>query len=475
MSVLNIRSIEEIKNALRVDQTARHPYLRDYTPLSVLSTLNETYAIQVQYLEQRANAAIESTSVWTASGADLDALVADRGITRQSGLRATGAIRFSTSTPNHPLITIPVGTIVNSISDDGNKIYFETTEEGIIDFGLTNISVDARAVLPGTDGNVPEYSISQMVLYIPGVSRVENLLPFSDGAEGETDEALKERYKYAIDVNGRATLPTLEQKINDLESVRECQIWQKYAGEIETVVDTSLAMTIDTDVIACLRDNMAVGVVSRGKAIAAISLGITTPGIATLEAGKMYIRVESEYIATNELITVGYTNTNGSTTATALFSVPSGSVKGDVVLSNMAENQFAVSVDSIIYVGANSYTILGGIGVYPYLYILPKIVITNITINIKTTSVPDPNLKAKVEQSVTDFLETFHIGDDIEFSDVVQYIYQDYTSTAEFVGIDQILSVHINAGGLGISTFGQTIPMSDDQRVKVGNVVANLS
>jgi hypothetical protein len=80
-----------------------------------------------------------------------------------------------------------------------------------------------------------------------------------------------------------------------------------------------------------------------------------------------------------------------------------------------------------------------------------------------------------VEQSVTDFFASFHIGDNIEFSDVIQYIYNDYTTGVAFSGIDQILSVHINSGGIGITAFGQTITMADDQRVKAGTITANLT
>jgi hypothetical protein len=383
MTVLTIRDIETIKAALKVDQMARHPYLRDYTPLSVLSTLNETYAIQVQYLEQRANDAIEATSIWTATGTNLDNLVGDRGISRQAGLISTGSILFSSSSPVAQAITIPIGTVVNSISGDGNKICFTTTEVGTINIGTTNISVDGRAVKSGTDGNVPEYSISQMVNYIPGISRVENLLPFTGGTQGETDEELRERYKYAIDINGKATLQTLEQKIADLESVRECQIWQKYAGEIETVIDTVEMTHLDQTIVDCLRVNMAAGIVSKGKTLGSITSGVVATGISIIEAGKLYLRVESEYISTNENVIVTYTDTTGSTTSIANFLVLSGSVKGDLIVSDMIPVKFAVSVNNIIYIGSSSYSILGGIGTYPYLYILPRLVTTNVIINIK--------------------------------------------------------------------------------------------
>ena len=111
---LDVRDIDDIKDALKLDQQARHPYLRDYNDYSVLSTINEACAIQVQYVEERSKAAIEANSVWTATGSDLDILVQDRGITRQEGTRATGEVTFRTASPTTVNIVIPIGTLVSA-------------------------------------------------------------------------------------------------------------------------------------------------------------------------------------------------------------------------------------------------------------------------------------------------------------------------------------------------------------------------
>jgi len=303
MTLMTIRDIATIKEALKNDQIARHPYLRDYNELSVLSTLNETMAIQVQYVEDRAKNAIEGMSIWTATGADLNNLVQDRGITRQAGGKATGTITFRSVLPATETITILSGTVAKAAGPDGNIIYFETTEDGVIDVGDTSVIVDAQAVLPGTDGNVPTYAINQMNQYIRGVARIENTVAFTGGTEQESDIALRERYKYAIDINGKATKPLLEQRILDLETVRECIIWQRCAGEIELVADSTTQTTsIDTTICDCLEENMSVGIISRGKVLASIVYGVVSANLTVTEAGNIYVRVESIFISSNESI-----------------------------------------------------------------------------------------------------------------------------------------------------------------------------
>ena len=475
--VMEIRTIEEIKTELKNTQMARHPYLRDYNPYSVLSTLNETYSIQCQYIEERCKSAIESTSIWTATGSDLDRLVVDRGISRQEGNRATGMITFRSTLPASMTIVIPQSTILSALGSDSNRIYFETTEDGIIDVGDTSVIVDARAINPGTDGNVPEYAVNQISVYIPGINRIENVSAFAGGTEEESDDDLRERYKYAIDIVGKATKPLIEQRIFDLDTVRECKIIQRAVGEIEAIVDTEMMNTVDTTVVDCLRENIAAGIVVRGKVLASVVDGVITPNLTVTEAGNLYVRVNSTVISTNETMNIYYKPLIGSSGVVTVI-IPQNTVDGDVIPVTMPVGELATQVTGFSYVGSNSFSILGGLGTYPYLYILPRKVLTNVAITIKQTDTPDPNLGTKIRDSVFAFLDAFHIDDDLEFSDLVQYIFMNYstkdTTRDQFLGIDQIKSVYITANNSSISNFGQTINVEDDQRVDPGTVTVIL-
>lgn len=475
---MEIRTIEEIKDALKEDQMARHPYLRDYNDYSVLSTINEAMAIQIQYVEERAKDEIEANSVWTATGDDLDLLVIDRGIERQEGVRATGYLTFRTSVPVTVAITIPSGTLVSGTGLDESRVFFETTQSGTIDIGYTSTTVTAQGQNTGTNYNVPEYSINTMSVYIAGVARVENTAAFSGGTDEESDDDLRERYKYATDINGRATLPLMKQHIYDLETVRECQVYNKAIGEIEVVVDTSVITDDDDDVVDCIEENIAAGIVSRGKLLADIASGVITASSDTIEAGRLVVRVESNLIATDETLDIYYINTAGVSKSVAV-TIPGGSTKGDhIEVVTSPTTDLVEQVTGGSYTGASSYTVLGGMGEYPYLYLLPKFILTNVQINITQTSTPDPDLDTKIQDSVEAYLDAFYIGDDIEFSDLIPYIYMDYatkdTTRDQFVGIDQITSVIITANGSAITGFGQTITIANDERVEPGTITVTL-
>jgi len=476
---MELRTLAAIKTALQVYQQNRHPYLRDYSDYSTLTTVNESMAVQVQYVEERSKAAIEANSIWMATGNDLDILVSDRGITREDGTRATGTITFRTSTPTAVTIFISAGTKTSAIAPDGNRIYFETTQDANIDAGYTSVNVPAQAVETGTDGNVAAYAVNSIAVYIPGVSRVENVAAFSGGTEEEDDEDLRERYIYATDINGRATLPLMEQHIYDLENVTECQIFTKSPGEIEIVADTSLGTTLDQTVVDCIEENIAAGIAGRGKILATIDGGVLTPTISVIAAGKLYVRVESNLVTSNESFSIIYTSTTGLT-RTATVEIPTGSVKGDVIEATMqVPTDLAVQVDGYIYTGSNDYSILGGFGTYPYLYITPRIVLCNVTIKVTQTTTPDPDLDTKIEASIESYLDDFNIGDDVEFSDLIPYIYMDYdtreTTKDQFIGIEQITSVIITAKDSSISGFGQTISLESDERIEPGSITITLS
>jgi len=473
---LQVRTIEEIKKELKRHQMVRHPYLRDYSPYSVLSTLNETFAIQVQYIEQRAKEAIEANSVLTAKGANLDRLVADRGIVRQTGTRATGDLLFRAAGVALSDITIPKGTVVSATGQDGTRIFFETIEDGVIEAGDSSVTVPAHAVEPGTQGNVPELAINVMTSYIPGVASVNNPSPFTGGTDEESDDDLRIRYIYATEVTGKATKQLLEQRVYDLETVRECRSFQRIPGAIEFVVDTEKGTEKDMDVVNCIQDNIAVGIISQGKIVATINNGVLTPGVGIVHAGKLFARVESELISTDEHLTILYTNTTDTTDRTATITIPAGSTRGDTFEMQMQDNDFARVVTGYNYAGDKSYTILAGIGEYPYLYILPRRVTVSVIINIKPTDTPDPDLKNKIQESIRAFLDDFKIGTDLEFSDLLEYIYVDYTSESRerFQGIDQITSVMVSGKGQTIYTFGQVINIDDDERIDPGVITVNF-
>ena len=86
-----IPTIEEIEEQIKYEITTRHPLIRDFSPVSMLSILTGIVAGQTYLLYKRIDDSTKSVSILTATGTDLDALVVDRlPAGRQAGTQVTG-------------------------------------------------------------------------------------------------------------------------------------------------------------------------------------------------------------------------------------------------------------------------------------------------------------------------------------------------------------------------------------------------
>ena len=111
-----------------------------------------------------------------------------RGLTRKQATQALGSIRF-TAQSSDTARTIPQGTVCLT----ADMVRFETTEDGIIAPGETEVDVPAQALLPGAAGNVSARAITAMAVAPVGVSACTNPLPFTGGSDAEGDEAFRTR------------------------------------------------------------------------------------------------------------------------------------------------------------------------------------------------------------------------------------------------------------------------------------------
>ena len=72
-------------------------------------------------------------------------------------------------------------------------IRFETTQAAVLAAGTLTADVPVRALTPGEAGNVSAGAIVSMAVAPVGISACTNQSPCAGGADGETDEALRER------------------------------------------------------------------------------------------------------------------------------------------------------------------------------------------------------------------------------------------------------------------------------------------
>lgn len=125
----------------------------------------------------------------TAEGEYLDAHAQLRGLERKQPVSARGTVRFTAGEAAETPRSIPKGTVCMT----AGLVRFETAEEGVLEAGKLTADVPVRALEAGGAGNVSARSIVSMAVAPMGVSACTNPKPCAGGADGEGDEALRER------------------------------------------------------------------------------------------------------------------------------------------------------------------------------------------------------------------------------------------------------------------------------------------
>lgn len=170
---------------------------------------------------------------------DLDTWVADWGLQRRAAAPAGGDLTFSRSifTATSPEVPIPANdveeTIVQTALDQiqfrvkavpGHAAYDEARGVYVLPLGEGSVTVPAEAVVAGTTGNVAANTIAEITGAVPGISDVNNDLPFSGGLEEESDVNLRRRFVLYLQSLRRATEEALRYSILKLRQGLDVQL-----------------------------------------------------------------------------------------------------------------------------------------------------------------------------------------------------------------------------------------------------------
>lgn len=130
-------------------------------------------------------------------GADLDDFVLMFGYTRLPAHRATGVITLTRPTPATENISVPMGTQV--ATSGAPQIIFNTAVTTFMPVGAKSVSIPIQAVEAGAQGNLPAGSLSTVLAQFSDLSAVcQQFQPTAGGVAGESDEALKDRFKSTL-------------------------------------------------------------------------------------------------------------------------------------------------------------------------------------------------------------------------------------------------------------------------------------
>ncbi|WP_297422080.1 baseplate J/gp47 family protein [Clostridium sp.] len=183
----------------------------------------------------------------TATGKNLDRVVARAGIIRKTTTRATGTVTITGVAGS----AITVGQLV--ASDSLNFEFLETTT--VPASGSIDISV--RCTTYGTVGNVAVGAIKFFPKTLSGLQGVANKETFSNGTDEESDEELKVRYYAKVNSNettaNKAAFKSWALSVDGVGSAKVIPLWNG-AGTVKVLVINSEMKVADSTLVKSVQD-----------------------------------------------------------------------------------------------------------------------------------------------------------------------------------------------------------------------------
>jgi uncharacterized phage protein gp47/JayE len=167
-----------------------------------------------------------TTRLATSQGSDCDSFVADFGMARLAGVAATGSVTMTSFTPANASATIVPGQVVRTVGainflvvKDSALPTWSTTASGYVrPAGMASITVPVQAETAGSSGNVAEGAICLLGSSISGIDTVTNGAAFVNGADGETDTALRARFPLWLAAKATASVAAIENAIEGVQT-----------------------------------------------------------------------------------------------------------------------------------------------------------------------------------------------------------------------------------------------------------------
>jgi len=105
--------------------------------------------------------------------------------------------------------------------------------------------------------------------------------------------------------------------------------------------------------------------------------------------------------------------------------------------------------------------------------VAPELQAVEISLELVLTATPEVDLLENIRASLEAKLDSYKIGEDLEYADLVKYIYIDYTTGRAFSGIDDVASFSLTCKASSITGFGQKVIVDLDERLEPG--ILNIS
>ena len=172
--------------------------ITDFAVGGVARTLVEAPAVEIDQAYQQFFIGVkEAIPVATYESFDFARLAATEATTILRFVPVSGAATF----------TIPQGTAVRA---PGGAVSFATQADVVVPAGTAYVDVYAVASVAGSAGNCDAGALTQWLGSLPFVASVANLVAVTNGADEETDDARKARFRAYVSTLSRSTSAALD-------------------------------------------------------------------------------------------------------------------------------------------------------------------------------------------------------------------------------------------------------------------------
>ena len=250
--------------------------VNDFLPGSIAGTLVRAVTREMALMYNQIDEAYRRAFLMQAEGVALDNVVALLGAQRNPAVKAVGVVTFKVKQPPLQPISIPQGTQVS----DANGHLFATLNDAVIGIKNQDVQVNAAALDPGPQGNVPPNTIMVMPTPPRGVDSVTNAAAFTGGQVAETDDALRERAQHALDRAGKGTLDAIKYAVKAIPGIEDVEVRDHTLdgaiplGEVHVYYsggDTIVGL--DNTVQSVVNDTRAAGIFARIFTIDKVTIG----------------------------------------------------------------------------------------------------------------------------------------------------------------------------------------------------------
>ncbi len=169
-------------------------------------------------IQQLANVTRAQSSV----GGDLDTWMAQFNFSRLPAVAASGQVTLSVLSTHNTSVSVPVGTIVQTlggaiqyqlVADTTESAYNATTNSYVLPAGAYSITATVQALTVGSISNVQAGQLNSFASPPAGIDQVTNASAIVNGVDAETDNNFRTRFLSYLQSLQRATLPAVENAI----------------------------------------------------------------------------------------------------------------------------------------------------------------------------------------------------------------------------------------------------------------------